>query len=70
MEKKGAERKCTEVLFFIKDNIRLEYISVQGRLLLIYCYFMTMIVSSFFIFVIGKKICALCLFYVVPIMLL
>lgn len=43
-EQKG---KCTEVLFFITEDLRFEYISVQGRVLLIYCYFLTMIVSSF-----------------------
>lgn len=62
----ACQRKCTEVLFFITKDFRLEYISVQGRVLLIYCYLMTMILFQgccfFFTFFIGKKdvFCYIC----------
>lgn len=68
-EQKGNALKF---YFFITEDFRLEYISVQGRVLLIY-YFMTVIVSSFSYFGYWKKdfLLHLCVFfYVVSIMLL
>lgn len=68
----ACQRKCTEVLFFITKGFRLEYISVQGRALLIYCYLMTMIIVSrllffvfFYFFFIGKRmfLLHLCVFF-------
>lgn len=38
-----CQRNCTEVLFFITEEFRVEIISVQGRALFIYCCSMTMI---------------------------
>lgn len=62
-----CQRNCTEVLFFITKDFRLDYISVQGRALLIYCYLMTMIIVSrlffFFYFFLLKKGC-FCYIYV------
>lgn len=61
-QQKMCQRKCTEVLFFITKDFRLEHISVQGRVLLIYCYLMTIVSRLLFLFfcffklfVIGKK---------------
>lgn len=68
----ACQRKCTEVLFFITKGFRLEYISVQGRALFIYCYLMTMIIVSrllffvFFNFFYWKKdvfVTSVCLFH-------
>lgn len=63
-----CQRNCTEVLFFIKKKeFRLEYISVQGRALLIYCCLMTMIIVFkvvFFLLFYWKKdvFCYICVF--------
>lgn len=68
-EAEACQRKCTEVLFFITKDFRLKYISVQGRVLLIYCYLMTMIFfffSFFYFFFIGKRmffVTSVCLFH-------
>lgn len=71
-QQKRVKGNCTEVLFFITKDFRLEYISVQGRALLIYCYLMTMIIVSklflFLLFFIGKRmffVTSVCLFHVV-----
>lgn len=46
LEKQQQKRNCTEVLFFITKDIKLGYLSAQGRALLIYFYLMTLIIVS------------------------
>lgn len=45
-EQQQKKRNCTEVLFFITKDIKLGYLSAQGRALLIYFYLMTLIIVS------------------------
>lgn len=45
LEKQQQKRNCTEVLFFITKDIKLGYLSAQGRAL-IYFYLMTLIIVS------------------------
>lgn len=46
LEKRQQKRNCTEVLFFITKDIKLGYLTAQGRALLIYFYLMTPIIVS------------------------
>lgn len=63
-QQEGVKGNALKFYFYYK-RIRLEYMSVQGRALLIYCYLMTMIIVSRLFLLLEKKdfLLHLCVFF-------